>query len=118
MRYRNAAMAEFMRALRTLKALQAGQAAGAIARPAGTIEADTEVVELPPRQPRAPARLPSRPVPNEPEPRALHEYVIPDRAGPGHALHEPAARWTPNEPEPARGRHEVAAVSLTHPSCG
>jgi hypothetical protein len=55
MRYRGAAMAEFWRALRTLKALQAEQAAG------------TEVLELPPRQHRGPARLAHRPArPNEP----------------------------------------------------
>jgi hypothetical protein len=91
MRYRSAAMAEFMRALRTLKALQAEQAA-VLEQPAGA-----QVVE---RQPRAPARVASRAAPNEPKRRALHEYVIPDRAGPGRALHEPAPRWTPNEPEP------------------
>jgi hypothetical protein len=108
MRYRSAAMAEFMRALRTLKALQAGQTEPA---------AGAEVLEVPPRQPRAPARLPSRPAPNEPEHRALNEYVILDQPGPGPALHEPAARWTPNEPEPGRDRHEVAVASPTHPSC-
>jgi hypothetical protein len=106
MRYRSAAMAEFMRSLRTLKALQAEQNAG------------VEVAEMPPRQPRLPARLPSRPAPNEPERRALNEYEIPDRVGPGRTLHEPAACWTPNEPEPARNRHEIAAASSTHPSGG
>jgi hypothetical protein len=110
MRYRSAAMAEFMRALRTLKALQAEEAR--------EHAAGAQVVELPPRQPRAPARVASRPAPNEPECRPLTEYVIPDRAGPGRTLHEPAARWMPNEPEPARDRHEVAAASPTHPSCG
>ena len=51
------------------------------------------------------------------ERRPLHDYVIPDQAGPGRTLHEPAARWTPNEPEPGRDRHEVAVASPTHPSC-
>jgi hypothetical protein len=106
MRYRNAAMAEFMRALRTLKALQAEQ----IAEQA----AGAQVVELPPRQPRAPARLPSRPAPNEPEHRALNECVIPDRSGRGRTLHEPAAYWMPNEPEPGRDRREAAAASPRH----
>jgi hypothetical protein len=105
-------MAEFMRALKTLKALQAEQA-DVLDRAAGA-----QLLELPPRQPRAPARVASRPAPNEPERRPLHDYVIPDRAGPGRTLHEPAAPWLPNEPEPARDRHEVAAVSPTHPSCG
>ena len=71
MRYRGAAMAEFWRALKTLKALQAEQhAAGA------------QVLEVPPQQPRVPARVASRPAPNEPERRPLHEYVMPDRPGP------------------------------------
>ena len=83
MRYRNAAMAEFMRALRTLKALQAEQAEDA---------AGAQVGEMPPRQPRAPARLASKPAPNEPERRPLHEYVIPDQAGPTRP--GPAARST------------------------
>jgi hypothetical protein len=89
MRYRGAAMAEFWRALRTLKALQAEQAASA--------ELDM------PRRP--PARLASRPLPNEPERQSLVDYVIPDQAGPGRTLREPATCWTPNEPEPARDRH-------------
>jgi hypothetical protein len=101
MRYRSAAVAELMRALRTLKALQAEQAQ----RHAAGAE-----LAMPTRPPRAPARLVSHPAPNEPEPRPDHssdhapEYLPPDRAGPGRALHEPAARWTPNEPEPAVAR--------------
>jgi hypothetical protein len=96
MRYRGAAMAEFMRALRTLKALQAEHAAGA------------QVLEMPPRQPRAPARLASRPAPNEPErrpepaPERRLEYVLPATLASGQTLHEPAAPWAPNEPEPER----------------
>jgi hypothetical protein len=114
MRYRNAAMAEFMRALRTLKALQAEQAEQA---------AGAQVAEMPPRQPRAPARPASKPAPNEPERRPLHEYVIPDQAGPdrsdpGRTLHEPATCWLPNEPEPARDRHEAATAFPTHASGG
>jgi hypothetical protein len=95
MRYRGAAMAEFWRALRTLKALQAEQAAGARA------------LEMPQSQPRGPARLASRPAPNEPErrpepaPERPLEYVLPDPPAPGPVLHETAAPWTPNEPEPA-----------------
>jgi hypothetical protein len=94
LRYRGAAMAELMRALRMLKALQAELAAGA------------EALEMPPRQPRGPARLASRPAPNEPErrlepaPDRRLEYVLPATLAPGRTLHEPAAPWTPNEPEP------------------
>jgi hypothetical protein len=110
LRYRGAAMAEFWRALRTLKALQAEQgeehAAGA------------EVRELPPRQPGVPARLAPRPAPDEPERRPLHEYVIPDRAGPGRTLHEPAACWLPNEPEPAPHSHAAATAFPRHASGG
>ena len=73
MRYRSAAMAEFWRALRALKALQAEQAEQA---------AGAQILEVPPKQPRAPARVASRPAPNEPERRPLHDYVIPDQAGP------------------------------------
>jgi hypothetical protein len=101
LRYRGAAMAEFWRALRTLKALQAEQAAGA------------DALEMPRRPPRAPARLTSRPAPNEPERQSLHEYVIPDQPRPGRTLHEPAACWAPNEPEPARDRH-AAPVRAAH----
>ena len=54
LRYRSAAMAEFWRALKTLKALQAEQAA------------DAQILEVPPKQPRARARVISGPAPNEP----------------------------------------------------
>jgi hypothetical protein len=98
LRYRGAAMAEFWRALRTLKALQAEQAAGARA------------LEMPQSQPRGPARLASRPAPNEPErrpepaPERPLEYVLPATLAPGQTLHEPAAPWMPNEPEPEGGQ--------------
>ena len=103
MRYRSAAMAEFWRALKTLKALQAEQAE--------EHAAGAEVREMPLRQPRAPAHVASRPAPNEPERRSLNQYVIPDQAGRGRTLHERAARWMPNEPEPGRERYEVAKTS-------
>jgi hypothetical protein len=109
MRYRGAAMAEFIHSLRTLKALQAEQAR--------EHAAGAELVELPPRQPRAPARLAPRAAarpkaahgcgPNEPkrhpELPAEHrlEYLPPDAPGPGSNLHEPVPSWMPNEPEPA-----------------
>jgi hypothetical protein len=104
MRYRSAAMAELMRALKTLKALQAERATGA------------EVLEMLSRQPRVPARVAFTPAPNAPERRALNEYVIPDRAGPGRALHEPAASWTPNEPETEQSKHQAhGATASTAP---
>jgi hypothetical protein len=104
LRYRGAAMAEFWRALRTLKALQAEQAAGA------------DALEVPPR---APARLASRPLPNEPErpsepaPERPLEYVMPAVPAPGHALHEPAAPWTPNEPDAAPQSDADGAIAST-----
>jgi hypothetical protein len=92
LRYRGAAMAEFWRALKTLKALQAEQAAGA------------QALEVPLRQPRAPARLASRAAPNEPERRSTSEWVMPERREPDGTLHELAACWTPKEPEPGRDK--------------
>jgi hypothetical protein len=83
LRYRGAAMAEFMRALRTLKALQAEQAA----------------TELPAAAPARAYAQPSRPAarpahahllaPNEPEPATA--------PAPGRTLHEPAAPWLANQ---------------------
>ena len=115
MRYRGAAMAEFWRALKTLKALQAEQAAGAM--------------EVPARRPAAPVSRRSEP--NEPHKRAAPrlDYVMPDPAVPGPTLHEPAPAWLPdrhetgprrvardigaglpNEPEAAQNRSEMSAV--------
>ncbi len=91
MRYRGAAMAEFWRALKTLKALQAEQAAGA------TMETSAS---------RPAARVAHRPEPNEPErgaPLRL-DYVMPDPPVPGPTLHEPAAPWLPEQPETGRRR--------------
>jgi hypothetical protein len=96
-RYRGTAMAEFMRALRTLQALQAEQAAGA------------DVLEMPPLQLRALARLASRPAPNEPERRTLNRCVILDQPGSGRTLHEPAACWLPNEAEPGAASGQTPA---------
>jgi hypothetical protein len=98
LRYRGAAMAEFCRALRTLKALQAERA---------TMELQEAVPALAPPQQLRPAvrsQVARRAQPNEPErrptsaPQPRLEYVLPDRPTPG-ALHEPAAPWRPNEPE-------------------
>ena len=59
LRYRGAAMAEFWRALRTLKALQAEQAAGQAA--------GAHVLGAPPQRPGAPAPVAPCAVPDEPE---------------------------------------------------
>jgi hypothetical protein len=111
LRYRGAAMAEFWRALKTLKALQAEQARDAEqAREDGAalvIEAGRAAAHR--TNAAAPAPLAGRPArpqparPNEPERRSATapqelELLLPDRPLPG-ALHEPPAPWTPNEPE-------------------
>jgi hypothetical protein len=100
LRYRGAAMAEFWRALRTLKALQAEQAvANEPALEAHPMETQPPVVRT--TQPAGRPPLVHRPRPDEPErdagPRL--EYVMPDPPAPARALHEPTAPWLPNEPE-------------------
>ena len=114
MRYRGAAMAEFWRALKTLKALQAEQA---LAEP--HVAAPASVRAQPPR-PAARDQNAGRTRPNEPEPRPGSpsvrgpEYVLPDPPGPGAALHEPAASWIPNEPEPALALPPAPALPVAH----
>ena len=108
LRYRNAAIAELMRALKTLKALQAEQAATAL-----DLAASAPVRAQPSRPAALPADAPL-PAPNEPErrpdphvercPEPRLEYALPDPPAPGRTLHEPAAPWLPNEPEPAPGQ--------------
>jgi hypothetical protein len=98
LRYRGAAMAEFMRALRTLKALQAEQALDA-----------APALEARPERPAARPPLVHRPQPDEPkraaEPRL--DYVHSEPLAPARTLHEPAAPWMPNEPEPGRDRQKA-----------
>ena len=109
LRYRSAAMAEFWRALKTLKALQAEQAdvleqaAGAdlaLEMPVTQLAAPAPVRAQPPR-PAARRAHADRRGPNEPE--RLMAYVLPEPPIAGPALHEPAAsaprRPEPNEPE-------------------
>jgi hypothetical protein len=114
LRYRNAAIAELMRALRTLKALQAEAAA-----------MELDVAAPAPVQTRRPAACPGGaaiPAPNEPErcpdpgvergPGTRPEYALPDPPAPGRTLHEPAVPWTPSEAEPARdGEPEAESAS-------
>jgi hypothetical protein len=95
LRYRGAAMAEFWRALRTLKALQAEQAVA---------QAATPVLEAQRKRPRPPAPVAPCPAPNEPgrgDDLRL-QYLVPDQPLPGRTLHEPAAPWMPNEPDTDR----------------
>jgi hypothetical protein len=108
-RYRGAAMAEFSRALRTLKALQAEQALKAEEALLVEQAAATGPALRVPLVRTAP-RLADRAQPNEPE-RALprREYVLSEPPAPG-ALHAPAAPWRPNEPEGGAVRH---AASMT-----
>jgi hypothetical protein len=96
-------MAEFWRALCTLKALQAEQAANAM-----------EVAES-----RPVARV-SRPLePNEPQRGAAPrlDYVMPDSPMPGPTLHEPAAPWLPHRPEtdPRRPAGDIGAGMPNEP---
>jgi hypothetical protein len=82
LRYRGAAMAEFWRALRTLKALQAEPTR---VRPVGASASRPEIVP----------RLTT----NEPDrcPQHRLDTLIPE---PGRGLHESPAIWQPNEPDP------------------
>jgi hypothetical protein len=112
LRYRGAAMAEFWRALRTLKALQAEQAIET-----GPALA-TRSLEMQPDAPAARPPLVHGPRPNEPERAAARgpEYVTPEPPTRGRTLHEPAAAWLPNKPvaprmpnEPKPGRDRQGA---------
>jgi hypothetical protein len=128
LRYRGAAMAEFWRALKTLKALQAEPArdAGQALADAPALQAEQALgtrpaVATPPLQKhaKAPAARPAladRARPNEPEHRFVSapeprlQFPLPARAAPG-ALHEPAAAWAPNEPESGAGRHAASPTA-------
>jgi hypothetical protein len=105
LRYRGAAMAEFWRALHTLKALQAEQA----------LETSPALAAHPLR-PAARPPLVHRPQPNEPECGAMPEPEYPpsEPPAPARTLHEPAAPWRPNEPESVRHAASVPA-SRTNP---
>jgi hypothetical protein len=117
LRYRGAAMAEFWRALKTLKALQAEQAATtALEAPASAprrrqqAEGSEQLASLPaparPTRPAAHAKLARRSGPSEPERAAGRSlpYAVPEP--PARTLHEPAAPWTPNEPEDGGDKKE------------
>jgi hypothetical protein len=101
MRYRSAAMAEFMRALRTLKALQAEQAAADLHDAAPAPAPPLRLAKRPDLAARARPNEPKR----HPELLAEHrlEYLLADHPAPG-ALHEPAAPCRPNEPKSGADR--------------
>jgi hypothetical protein len=96
LRYRGAALAEFIRSLRILKALQAEQAAGGM--------------EAAPSRPAA--RVAHRRGPNEPTTGAADrlDYVVLDPPLRGRTLHETPAPLLPNshatEPQPVMGASE------------
>jgi hypothetical protein len=113
LRYRAPAMAEFWRALRTLKALQAEQAA-ALEMSAGRHAAAERTAPTPPARiaPRplpehaASRAHPSQPVPqaqpDEPERAAARPLAYrPSEPGTGgRTLHESAVPWLPKGPAP------------------
>jgi hypothetical protein len=108
-RYRNAATAEFMRALKTLKALQAEQGT--------SIEQDLALARRSTGA-LAPAPLEKRPIrcdpgPKEPERgRSGQEgtgWAPAKGPEPSLALHEPPAPWAPDEPELRETIHRAGA---------
>jgi hypothetical protein len=116
LRYRGAALAEFWRALRTLKALQAELALEAEqARASATGSALAAHRERPAARPP----LLHRPQPNEPERDALHrlDSLSTERPDPRSGPHESPATWRPNEPEsgPERRRPRRSRPESTKP---
>jgi hypothetical protein len=105
LRYRGAAMAEFWRALRTLKALQAEQVLQAEQAASGP------TLAAPPIRPPARPPLGHRFQPNEPKRSALPppEYVLSEPPA-AHTLHETTAPWLPNEPKARPTRHAASAL--------
>jgi hypothetical protein len=97
-------MAEFWRALRTLRALQAEQARNTDAALAAS------PIRTAPRPP-----LVHRPRPNEPECGDLPEpeYLPSEPAAPPRTLQEPAVPWQPNEPASVRHAASVPASRMT-----
>ena len=104
LRYRGAAMAEFWRALKTLKALQAEEAFQA-----EQTLGDGPALVARTLRPAARSPLVHAPSPNEPERAPGRARLSRERAARDRRLHEPAAPWLPNEPEPARAACGVAA---------
>jgi hypothetical protein len=104
LRYRGAALAELMRALRTLKSLQA-EASPAIEGPAESARpARTKQVT-----PRPPARISACPRPEQPEPRRK-----PSEPEPGSAPKRPEPR--PDSTRPERDRRPPGPGALRNPN--
>ena len=114
LRYRGAAMAEFSRALRTLKALQA-EHAQPVERAAGA----ALTLAAPAIRPAARATVGPRAKPNEPERDRSLEYVPTELPTPGRTLHEQAAPWLDRQAQSLRrsGSEEPAGVSPSLPNC-
>jgi hypothetical protein len=110
-RYRGAAMAEFWRALKMLKAVQTEQAKPVERAPRAGL-----ALVAPDSRPAARATVAPHAKPNKPEPRALLrlDEVTPEPGAPGRALHEPAAPWLPDKPETG-GAHRAAPACRTNP---
>jgi hypothetical protein len=104
LRYRSAAMAEFWRALKTLKALQAEPAAVLEQAAGADLVRETPATQLAAPAPmhvqssRAGRRLEDADHRGPNEPERLMAYLLPEPPSAGPALHEPAAS-APNEPE-------------------
>jgi hypothetical protein len=104
LRYRGAALAEFWRVLKTLKALQAEQALKAEeALPAEQALGADAALAVSPIRPAPRPRLADRARPNEPERALPRPEYAPSTPATSGALHEPAAPWLPNEPETGPG---------------
>ena len=105
-------MAEFWRALRTLKARQAEPAQPVAHAPGAAL-----ALAAPASRPAARATLAPRATPDEPERgaarRLQHDLAAP--GAPGRTLHEQAAPWLPNEPEAGSARHAPAARTKPQP---
>ena len=113
LRYRGAAMAEFWRALKTLKALQAEEAFQA-----EQTLGDGPALVARTLRPAARSPLVHAPSPNEPERAPGRDYLTSAPPVTG-ALHEPAAPWLPNEPESVRHAASLPASSTNpkaHPA--
>jgi hypothetical protein len=95
LRYRGAALAEFWRALRTLKALQAERALETAPAP------EAHPLAARPTRPAPRPPLVHRPQPDEPGRGAGRraQRVPTEPPAPGRTLHQPAAPWLPSEPE-------------------
>ena len=120
LRYRGAAMAEFWRALKTLKALQAEQAARSMPAAAAGVPELAEWQRPRPWARAAPARSAPRRTPvaaDQTNPRASWHTCCPNRPWPAPPCTSPACapRPIPNEPE---HRSHSADIMTAQPGPG